>query len=141
MKTDQMLEEFTLLDRTEAEATALFLRAVSDSYKNAVTAIGRIEKYRSRKGRDALLKKLGTNPACFGQSKCNKLPASASRASSRIRKETKGAVVLLPILYKQMFDARARRVDFERELSVAPIRFNSNSLNHTNSGESRVRSI
>lgn len=139
MKTD-LEREYELLRETEAAAAELFLRAISASYQKPEAAIGRIATYRFRKGQDALLKKLAIKPAFFGRSKCHALPASSGRAGS-LRKDAKIAMVLLPIFAREMLDARARRADFEIQLSGAPARFNEGSLSHTNLGESQVRSF
>jgi len=138
MKTD-LEQERELLRQTEAAAAELFLRAIGACYQKPATAVGRIENYRSRKGQDALLKKLTVKPAFFGRNKCDALPASSGRAGSQLRKDAKTAMVLLPIFAKEMFDARVRRNDFEMELSGAP-RFNDSSPNHTNVGGSQLHS-
>ncbi|MBA7464907.1 hypothetical protein ES703_32030 [subsurface metagenome] len=110
--------EHELLRHTKTATALLFLGAVSASYQKPETAIKRIESYWSRKGQDALLKKLTLNPMCFGQSK-GAAPSANSRGVVRqIQRDAKCAIVLLPILVKEMLDARTRLEEFEMQLSV-----------------------
>ena len=66
MKTD-LEQERELLRQTEAAAAELFLRAIGACYQKPATAVGRIENYRSRKGQDALLKKLTVKPGFWSK--------------------------------------------------------------------------